>query len=172
MSATRPRHSAARRATTRSVVAVAFLVVIGGASEASAYWSNAGSGAGAGGTASSVAVTLAPGTVAASLHPGGRGDVAAEARNSGTADVVLRSLELDASQGSQGLAVDADHPSCPSTAFTFATQDNDGAGWLVPRRSAGSDGTLRVVLPGAIQLAGDAPNECQGATVTVFLRAA
>ena len=172
MTETRPSHAPARRAATRSVVAAAFVVVaVGGTGVASAYWSSPGGGTGTGGTAASTAVTLEPGTVAASLHPGGRGDVAAEARNPGSAAVVLGALELDTSQAGQGVAVDPGHPGCPATAFTVVAQDNDGAGWVVPGRSGGVDGTLRLVLPGAVQLAADAPNECQGATVTVFLRA-
>jgi hypothetical protein len=172
MPETTPSHPAARRAATRSVVAGAFVVAVGGAGAASAYWSGTGVGAGSGGTDASTAVVLTPGTVAASLHPGGRGDIAAEVRNPGAAEVLLGALELDTSQGSQGVLVDPGHPGCPTTAFSVVAQDNDGAGWVVPGRSPGVDGTLRMVLRDAVQLAADAPNACQGATVTVFLRAA
>jgi hypothetical protein len=172
MPETRPSHPAARRAATRSVVAVAFVVAVGGTGAASAYWSETGGGTGSGATGASTALVLTPGTVAASLHPGGRGDVVAEARNPGAAEVVLGALELDTSQGSQGVAVDPGHPGCPATAFTVATRDDDGASWAVPGRSGGVDGSRRLMLPGAVRLATDAPNDCQGATVTVFLRVA
>ncbi|HET6562527.1 MAG TPA: hypothetical protein VFG72_11685 [Marmoricola sp.] len=171
MSATMPRHTGARRASTRSVVAAALVAVaIGGGGAASAYWAGLGTGTASGATATTTAVTLTPGTATASLHPGGTGDVSAEARNPGSAEVVVPSLELDTTQGSLGLAVDADHPDCPTTAFTFATQDNGGAGWTVPGRSGGQDGELVLTLPHALRLAADAPNGCQGATVTVYLR--
>ena len=117
-------------------------------------------------------VVLAPGAVTASLYPGAAGDVPAEARNPGTAAVVVPALELDTTQGVSGLAVDAGHPGCPTTAFSFTGAGNAGGGWTVPGRSGGQDGTLVITLPGAVRLAADAPNGCQGATVTVFLRAA
>ena len=166
-----PSRAAARRAT-RSVVAVA-IVAAGGAGAASAYWSApGGAGTGLSGTGVTTAVTLAPAAVTASLHPGGTGDVVTEARNPDAAEVVLPSLELDTTQGSGGLAVDAEHPGCPAAAFTFTASDDGGARWHVPGKVGNEDGTLEITIANALRLAADAPNGCQGATVTVYLRAA
>jgi hypothetical protein len=143
-----------------------------GIGSASAHWSGPGGGDGTAGSGTSAAVTLTPGVVTASLHPGSAGDVSTEARNPGSAEAVVPALELDPTQGDQGLAVDSRHPSCPASAFTFATQNGGGAGWTVPARDGAGDGELTVTLEDSLHLAMDAPNGCQGATVTVFLRAA
>jgi hypothetical protein len=172
MPTTTPSRAAARRAT-RSVVTVAFVAAVGGSGAASAYWSApGGAGAGHSGTGVTTAVTLTPGAVRASLHPGGTGDVSTEARNPDAATVVLTTLQLDTTQGSDGLAVDAEHPACPATAFSFTAPDDGGTGWTVPGRVGNGDGILAITLPHALRLAADAPNGCQGATVTVFLRSA
>jgi hypothetical protein len=172
MPAPSPRTARAARPTTRAVAAVALvLVAVGGGSTASAYWSEPGGGTGAAATGTTTAVTLMPGVVTGSLHPGGTGDVSAVASNPDTGATVVEALELDPTQGEQGLAVDTDHPGCPTTAFTFAVAAGS-AGWTVPGRSGAEDGRLAITLPHALQLAADAPNGCQGATVTVFLRSA
>lgn len=172
MPATSPSHAAARRATSRSVVAAAFVVAVSGAGVASAYWSQPGTGTGTGATAASAAVvTLSPGTPTGSMYPGGSGNVSVEATNPGATEVVLPSLELDTTQGTDGLTVDAGHPGCPTTAFTFVTQDNGGNGWSVPGGSGGGPGHVVLTLPQALTLATSAPDACQGATVTVYLRA-
>ncbi len=171
---TRPGTGRARRTLLRAavpvVVPVAALAAVLGGGGASAYWTEAGGGTGSSGTAVATTVTLTPGVVTASLHPGSAGTVAVEASNPGTAEVVVTALGLDTAQGSLGIAVDADHPACPATAFTFATQDNAGSGWTVPGASGATAGRLAITLPQSLTLATDAPDGCQGAVVTVFLR--
>lgn len=174
MSATStPRQPRARRVSTRGVVALTLPAAVLGGGQALAYWSETGTGTGTGATAAAAAVvTLAPATPTASMYPGGNGDVSVAAMNPGATEVVLPSLQLDTTQGTAGLTVDAGHSACPTTAFTFVPQDNGGAGWTVPGSSGGNAGHVVLNLPQALQLAASAPDACQGATVTVYLRAA
>jgi hypothetical protein len=134
-----------------------------------AAWSATGAGSADAGTGTTLAVTLAPGTPTAGLYPGGAGDVVLTITNPNLSAVTVGSLALDPGQGDGGYAVDTGHPGCPAPALHFATQTNDGAGWSVPGRLAGVDGSRTVTLGGALAMRADASNACQGMTATVYL---
>lgn len=159
-----------RRVAGRTFGLVLTIVVgIGGA--AGATWSASGSGAGSGATGTVVAVALSPGTPAGDLHPGGQADVVLTVSNPNASTVRIGSLALDSSQGTGGFAVDAGHSGCAVTALSFATQTNGGAGWTIPAKVGGVDGSLSVTLTDALALDVGAANACQGAQATVFLAA-
>jgi hypothetical protein len=132
-------------------------------------WSSTGGGSGDATTATTLAVTLAPGTPTAGLYPGGTGDVDLTITNPNPYAVTVGSLALDTNHGAGGFAVDGGHVGCPASALTFATQTNHGAGWSVPGRLAGVDGSRTVTLAGALAMDADAGNACQGMTATVYL---
>lgn len=132
------------------------------------WWSNQGSGHGSGTTRSAAAaLVLTPATPSSAVLPGTTAAVASTVTNPASADVRLRSLALDTTRGTGGFVVDAGHAACPTGSLSFAAQDNGGAGWTVP-----GGGTLGLDLPGALTMAVDAADACQGASFTVYLRAA
>jgi hypothetical protein len=144
-------------------------LVIGGA--ASAYWSGAGGGTGAGETDTTVGVTLSPGTPGFALHPGGQTAVVLTVSNPNGSPAVIGSLELDTGQGTGGLSVDGGHSGCAVSALSFTTQTNGGSGWTVPARVGAVNGTLAITLANALAMTVTAANACQGATFTVYLAA-
>jgi hypothetical protein len=85
--------------------------------------------------------------------------------------VQIGSLALDASQGTLGFAVDAGHPGCDLSTFSFTTATNGGAGWTVPGKVGAVNGTLSVTLTSALAMGEGAVSACQGATTTVYLAA-
>ena len=157
-----------RAAFVALVALIGVLLLNGGAS---AFWGGGGNGTGGGGTGTVQAVTLSPGNSTGGLHPGGQRDVELTVSNPNSAEVSLRSLALDTSQGANGYSVDAGHAGCNLTALSLATQANGGVGWTVPGRVGADDGTLDVTLPNALSMGLGAGNACQGATFTVFVAA-
>jgi hypothetical protein len=158
-----------RTSTTRATLVlslVALAVTLGTITGASAYWSDAGGGAGSAGTSTGQPVTLSPGTPAASLYPGGQAAVVLTIVNPDPAQVLVGSLALDTTQGSAGFAVDGTHAGCSTTALSFTTQTNGGSGWTIP-----GGGSLPVTLPASLSMSASAADACQGATFTVYLRA-
>lgn len=153
------------------VVTLAAVVVLAGAGAARAYWTGSGDGSGSAATGTPVALTLTPGTAAETLYPGGSSDVALTVVNPGSADVRIGSLVLDTTQGTGGFAVDTAHGGCAVGALALDTQTNSGAGWSVPGRAGGVDGTLSITLSDAVRMGLGAANACQGARFTVYLRA-
>ena len=155
----------------RRVLLAALLVILavtaGGA--AFAYWTGSGSGAGSASAGTTVAVTLSPGSPAASLYPGGTANVVLSVSNPNTSPVYLGSLALDAAQGTLGFAFDAGHSGCATTTLSFTTQTNGGAGWTVPAKFGAFNGTLAVTLTNALAMGVGAANACQGASSTVYL---
>jgi hypothetical protein len=145
------------------------LAVVLAAGSAFAFWSANGAGDGSGSTATVTAVTLSPGVAAADLRPGGVGAVVLRVTNPNDAAADVGSLALDVSQGDDGFAVDAAHAGCGLEELTYTTQTNAGAGWTIPARVGGEDGTLSITLPDAIAMSGDAANACQGANLTIYL---
>jgi hypothetical protein len=157
------------RAGVAAVVLVAALVGGGGAL---GYFRASGVGSGAITAADATgALTATPGVASADLHPGGSGEVALTVANSSPTPVRLAALVLDTSRGSGGFSVDAGHPGCTNADLTFESQDDGGAGWLVPARVGSTDGTLSLRLAGAIAMGAAADDACQGATFTVYLQA-
>ena len=164
---------AMHRRTTRTrsrwglVVVLSALVVVTTQS-AEAYWTSTGTTTGSGATGTSLPLTMAPGAPSTQLRPGGAAGVAVTISNPNPEPVHLASMVLDASQGTGGFSLDPAHSTCDTTALAFAGQF---AGWMVPARSGTEDGTVDVVLDGAITMAVDAAGSCQGARFTVHLMA-
>ncbi len=127
-------------------------------------------GAAAGASTTPQQVTVTAGTPATQLFPGDQAAVAVTLGNPNAFPVRVGSLALNTTQGTGGYAVDAGHASCGVAALSYATQDNGGTGWTVPPRVGGVDGSLAVQLTGALSMSLSAPNACQGASFTVYLR--
>jgi hypothetical protein len=157
-----------RRLVLTSLVAV-IAVSVGGVAYAS--WTGSGSGTGSGATGTTVALTLSPGTPAATLYPGGQTDVVLIMSNPNASPVHVGSLALDTAQGTGGFAVDAGHSGCAVSALSFTTQSNGGAGWTVPAKVGAVNGTLLVTLTNALAMGVGAANACQGASSTVYVAA-
>jgi hypothetical protein len=126
----------------------------------------AGTGSGA------LPVTLTPAAPTAGLHPGGDADVVVTVTNPNSTPVSIGSLVLDTTQGTGGFAVDESHAGCAVSTFGYATQSNAGAGWTVPAGTGSVDGTMPITLSRALTMSPSAADACQGAVVTVYLRAA
>lgn len=146
-------------------------VIVGAGGTALAYWNATGTGAGAASTGTATELTLTPGTPTASLYPGGSADVSVVVSNSNAIAVTFGSLALATDQGTGGFAVDSSHSGCDTTALSFTTQTNSGAGWSVPARIGAMDGSLSLSLSNAVSMDVGAANACQGATFTVYLAA-
>jgi hypothetical protein len=138
---------------------------------ASAFWTGSGGGRGAGTTGTLEAVTLSPGTPAATLYPGGRASVMLIISNPNATVVHVESLALDVSRGVGGFAVDSGHAGCVATTFSLGGQTNGGTGWTVPANAGPTDGRLSVTLTDALSMSTGAADACQGASVTVYLAA-
>lgn len=156
------------RRIPKRLLPTSFLVVlavsVGGV--AYGYWGGSGGGAGSATTGTTVAVTLSPGTPAATLYPGAVTNVLLTVSNPNPYLVRIGSLALDTGQGLLGYAVDGGHSACAVSALSFSTQTNGGAGWTV-----NANGTLPVTLTGALTMGAAAANACQGASFTVYLAA-
>ena len=133
-----------------------------------AYWGGTSSGTASGTAGSADPVTLSPATPVAELHPGGQSDVALTITNPNEFAVRVGSLALDTSQGSGGFAVDTAHAGCDVSTLTFTTQT---AGWTVPAKVGGVDGSLSVNLSNAVAMSSTAASACQGASFAVYLDA-
>ena len=114
-------------------------------------------------------MTLRPGEPSAELYPGGHATVVLQIDNPNDAAVHVRSLGLDASQGTAGFAVDAVHSGCDLGALSLSNQTNDGIGWTVPARLGDTDGELDVALVDAVAMSPEADDACQGAAFVVYL---
>ena len=164
--------SSSRRSQLAFVALVAFIGVLLLNGGAQAFWTGGGSGTGAGSSGTAVqAVTLSPGTTSGGLQPGGQRDVVLTVSNPNLAEVSVRSLAVDTSQGTNGYSVDAGHSGCNVAALSFATDTNGGAGWTIPEKIGAVNGTLSVTLTNALSMSAGASNACQGATFTVFVAA-
>lgn len=160
----------ARRRRIGLIVAVVVGTMIAAAS-ALAYWTTAGTGTGAGTTASVQTITLSPGTPTAGLYPGGQSDVALTVDNPNAVSLKIGSLSLSTAQGTGGFAVDSGHATCSTAALSFTTQTNGGAGWSVPPKVGSTDGSLSIDLGSAVAMSTSAGGACQGASFTVYLTA-
>lgn len=151
------------------VILLLVVALLGVAGTAAAYWTGLATGSGSAGTGPGQPVVLSPATAAAGLYPGSRADVALTVTNPNPAQVVLTSIRLDGARSDGGLVVDAGHAGCATSVLSFTSQTNGGSGWRVSGATGAGDGRLSVTLPNALAMAIDAPNACQGATVTVYL---
>lgn len=159
---------AAKRLLLVSLIVI--FTATGGA--AYGYFSATGSGNASGSNATTSPVTLSPGSPSANLYPGGLSSVVLTVSNPNATAVRIGSLTLDTSKGTAGYSVDAGHPACPTTTFSFTTQTNSGAGWTVPPKSGSVNGSLSITLANALTMSVNAANACQGATATVYLMVA
>lgn len=159
--------SPARRRELLVIGAALGLLTIGTITAASAYWSGNGGGSGSAGTGITQAVTLTPGTAVAQLYPGGQTAVSLTVTNPNPGSVRIWSLVLDTSQGSAGFGVDGAHAGCSTSSLSFATQTNGGTGWSLP-----AGGAVSLNLPASLSMSTSADNTCQGASFTVYLKAA
>ena len=151
-----------RRPTIKTLAGIAAALALTGS--ASAYFSASGSGDGTG-DANVVMqnVTLTAATPATKLYPGASAAVAATIANGNGSRAHVNSLVLDTANNG-GFDVDAGHTGCdPDLHLAFSPQN---AGWTIP-----ANGSASVTLPGAVTLSDAAPNACQGATFTIYLKA-
>ena len=146
-------------------IAVALVLAVVAGESAFAYWKAGGTGSGAGSTNTAGEVTLTSGAGRGDLHPGASGRVTTVATNPNPGSVSIAGVALDRARADGGIVVDNAHPACPASAFSFTTQDNGGAGWTVTGGSSRS-----IFLDGALTMAATAPDGCQGAVVTIYLR--
>lgn len=150
------------------VMTMTLVATLGGT--ALAFWTAKGQGVGAVSTGTTTSITLTPGTPAALLVPGGVTDVVLVASNPDSSPVTITSFSLDVSQGVAGYGVDGDHNTCDTSSLQFSPQTSSG--WTVPGRSGAVDGSLPITLASALTMSADAANACQGATFTIYLKAA
>lgn len=142
------------------------------AAAAVAYLTTAGSGTGTAEVARVLPVTVDAGAApSAPLSPGSDGDVTVHLSNPNGFAVHVGSLALDDTRGAGGF--DATPAACDPVAagLAFTTQTNGGDGWSVPAKAVGTEGRLDLDLPASIRMGADAPDACQGASFTVYLRA-
>jgi hypothetical protein len=111
-------------------------------------------------------MTISAGTPSSSLYPTASADVAATISNPNPYKVHVSSISLGA------VTVDGAHSGCNVVSVTVTSpQDNSGAGWDVPAKSGGVNGSLNVDLANAVSMSNAANDSCQGATFTVALSA-
>ena len=149
----------------RVAVVVLVIVAIAVGGSAAAFWTRIGSGTGSAGSGTTSAVTLTPGTATTGLFPGGQVGVTFTVTNPNPTAVRIEQFRLDTTQGTSGFAVDAGHSGCTLGSLAFPTQTQAG-GWTIA-----GNGSLSITLPASLALATSAPNACQGASFTVYLRA-
>lgn len=154
-----------RRRTAVGVLAT--LLTVGMFGTASAYWSGSGTGAGSATTGDIQPVTLSPATASTQVYPGGQAAVALIVNNPNPGLVRVASLALDTTQGVGGFAVDGAHASCDVVSLSYTTQTNGGSGWSIP-----GGGSSSVTVSNALAMSASATDVCQGASFTVYLKAA
>jgi len=147
------------------------MIALAAASTALAYWRTSGSGSGSGTTSTTQAITLSSGTPTGGLYPGGTSDVALSVDNPNSTRVRIGSLALSTGQGTAGFDVDGGHAGCATSALSFTTQTNGGAGWTVPAKVDSTDGSLAIDLANALSMSAGGAIACQGASFTVYLTA-
>jgi hypothetical protein len=145
-----------------AVITVVLLASSACACASWAYFTPHGTGTGTAAPAMVQPVTLTPASPTTALYPGGSADIAVTVSNPNGGAVVIPSLALDTSKGTNGLAVDGSHPACDLADLTVA---GAAGNWTIPAHAS----AFAIDLPGAISLATSAADACQGATFTVYL---
>lgn len=153
-----------------ALLLVATAIAVGAAAGALAYWQGNGSGSATTVLANVQSLSLQPGTPTAQLYPGGDSNVGVLVSNPNSSFVQVGSIVLDPGTP-EPFAVDAEHSGCDVSALSFLAQDNGGAGWRIPPRAGSTDGSLAIDMPAALKMDIAAANACQGATLTVQLKA-
>lgn len=142
------------------------LLLAAGTSAAHAFYAAAGSGAGTASVDAPRAVAVTRATASADLLPGGSGALSLQLSNPNAYSVRITALELDPTQGTNGVSTDASHAACTAPALSMSRQDNGGEGWTLEPGT-----TLQARLAGAVNMGLDAQDACQGATFSVHVRA-
>ena len=151
-----------------AVIAALVVLALGTAGAARGYFAaSAGSGQGALPVPTLTGVTIGPAAVAGGLRPGGTADLAVVATNANPQPVRIGALLLDPGAG----AVSADATGCVNAAVSVGRQTNGGAGWVIPARNGGVDGSLTIRVPGAVAMGSGADDGCQGAVLTLRVQA-
>jgi hypothetical protein len=153
------------------LVAAVTVLLLSGGGVAYAYWDAGGVGTGSGPAATTVAVTLSPGTPTATLYPGGQSTISLTVTNPNAATVHINTLVLDTTQGSSGFAVDSGHSGCALASLSYTSQSNGGTGWVIPSKVGAVNGTLAITLANSLAMSATAANACQGAVLTTYLAA-
>lgn len=158
-----------RRRRRRSVVGAASIVLaLTGAVAAVAYFLS-GTGSGTATTGSISGLTISNGTSAALLLPGGSTALNVLVSNANSSALGINTITLDTAQGTGGFSIDAAHVtagcSVASAALTFATQTT---GWTV---AAGASSAPLALGTNPLSMGASAPSACQGASISVFLKA-
>lgn len=131
-----------------------------------AAWTTDGSGSGQASAGTAASMSISAGTPSSSLYPTASSDVAAVISNPNPYKVHVSSIALGA------ISVDAGHSACNTASVSVTSpQTNGGAGWDVPAKSGGVNGSLSVDMANAISMSNAANDSCQGATFTVALTA-
>lgn len=154
--------------TKKRLAVVAILAIAGSViGVAIAAWTTGGSGSGQATAGSASSMTISAGTPSSSLYPMASADVAATVSNPNPYSVHVSSIALGA------ITVDAGHSGCNTSGSVTVTspQNNSGAGWAVPAKTGGVNGSANVDLTNAISMSNAANDSCQGATFTVALTA-
>jgi hypothetical protein len=145
------------------VATVAGVLALAASTSSFAYFTASGSGSSGGSVGSPAELTISPATPTSQLYPSGSSDVALTISNPNEFSIHVNSLDLD----SGGITAST---SCDTSKVHFASQSNSGAGWDVDPKAGAVDGTLSLHLAAALSMDADAPDDCQGATFTVYLR--
>ena len=130
-----------------------------------AYVTRSGSGSGSAATATTQPLIVSPGTAVHDLYPGGVSAVEITVSNPNVGSVNANGLVLDTSLGSGGFAVDTGHAACGVGSLSFTNQNIGGGGLEVP-----SGGPWPYSVAGSLKMSVDAPDTCQGATFTIYLK--
>lgn len=150
------------------IISVATVAMAAVSTAAFAFWVGSTSGSGIAASSSSIAaLAVTPGTASIGLRPGGTVNVVVSVANPNAYSVKFSSLTLDATQGSSGFAIDANHVAANCTASLAAlTFTPISTGWTVLASSS-----LTVTATAALTMGVGAASPCQGATITVYLKA-
>lgn len=152
-----------RRALLVAALLTAFAVTATGM--AFAYVTRSGGGSGSAATATTQPLVVSKGTAGHDLYPGGTSAVEITVTNPNPGPVNANSLVLDTTRGTGGFAVDAGHTACGVGSLTFINQTIGGAGVAVP-----SGGPWPYSVASSLKMSTDAPNACQGATFTIYVK--
>ena len=129
-----------------------------------AYFAATGSGSATGSADASRQVVIAAGTTpGATLLPTNEstGTITVSIDNQTGSPLHAGALVLDTARGANGYSAEA-----VRCKVTYTAQDNGGAGW-----SLGA-GTTQISLPNSVKMGTDAPSDCQGSTIAIFLATA
>jgi hypothetical protein len=147
-----------------ALLAVGLIAAAAVARTSWAYFTSPGTGTGTAAAGTTRPVTLTPAAPTTDLYPGASADVALTVSNPNDGAIVIQSLALDTSRGTNGLDVDAGHSGCDVSALTFT---GAAGNWTIPAHAS----AFAIDLPGAVSLSTSAADACQGATFSVYLKA-